>query len=130
VITEGDVPFLEGTTLVLLEAPWTSRFSIQAEFLPESSVEPFLQAFTRNWKARLITRQLSTVDDFHYWCAATGKAHFGTTVLWLAAHGEQIREKPFQAGLSLPPVKKKNVRLTPEVVKTGLARCGGLLMAA
>lgn len=117
------MPFFDGVTVVLLQAPWTSQLKTEAEFLPEASVEPFLEAFTRNWRARLITRQLSTVEDFRYWCSSVGKAHLGTTLLWLAAHGEQVRQQPPRAVLTLPPVKRA-VRLTPEEIRAGLACCG------
>lgn len=117
---------LSKTTIILLEAALTTKFTIEDGFLPETSALPYLQAYSINSGYRHIYRQIRTTADFRCWCAAIHGVPLGTRVVWLAGHGEFDQGQGKTVEIEMPDDLKAGNRLTPRVIKRGLARCGKL----
>lgn len=84
---------MRNLTLIVLEVPWTEKFTVSDQgFRPGDSVLPLLNAFCVTHGARIIHRAVHDPKDFERWCDAFQGAHLGTRILWIAAHGAASRK--------------------------------------
>jgi hypothetical protein len=122
------MPPRRGVTIILLESSPAPPFTLRLGFLPETSMVPWLRAFSTYLDAPLITRQIRSREDLRCWCEALNGACLGCRVLWLSGHGQPSHEPTRVVDLSMPSYRRfpEGNRIPPDVVKREVERTGSL----